>query len=189
VQHYTHYVAIVDYALYEGDGLSAWEHTVASWPVHEHEYMRLLRFVRDDLLTARGKSALGAALALERSRPSKTRSSHTRRQLLRIARGAAKSIASHEGPSAAGFASLLLAGVAQGMHRPREALRHLRAAADAFDAADMRLLREVTRYCTGRVLPGPEGRRELAAAETWLRDQGVVRPEKMADTLAPGFHV
>jgi hypothetical protein len=186
VQHYQHYVSTVDCDLYLGNPFSAWERTGRTWPAHERESFLLVTFVGDDLLRARGRSALAAALALKQLGVARTASGHNARQLLAIAQRAVRSMGKRL-TSARGFAALLSAGLANSTGRVDEARQHLASAAAAFDAAEMRLFREVVRCCAGRLDPGATGQSELARAESWMQEEGVVMPARIVAALAPGL--
>jgi hypothetical protein len=45
----------------------------------------------------------------------------------------------------------------------------------------------VTRIRRGQLRGGAEGASEVAAAEAWMRSEGIVRPDRFAAMLAPGF--
>jgi hypothetical protein len=183
-----HYVSTVDYALYRDDAFAAWAKTVATWPSHAREGFLVLNFIRDDLLRARGRSALAAAIALRRDgRRRSTPSGHGEGQLLRIAGDAAKQMRRHRAAHATGFASLLEAGIAKFEGRDRRAARRLEAALRAFESADMRLFHAVARYCRGRLRTRSGFDPDMTAAEEWLLSQGVVKPLRLIATLAPGL--
>jgi tetratricopeptide (TPR) repeat protein len=185
-QHYQHYVTMVDYDLYREDALSAWERTVATWPSHTREFFLVLTFVRDELLRSRGKSALAAALTLREKGLRRTPSGFTETRLLSVAGKASEQMKKHGLDSATGFALLLDAGLAQSAGKSQEAARALTSAVAAFERADMRMYREAARYCLGHVLDSRVGRAQLEIAERWMGGQGVVEPQKLVATLAPG---
>jgi serine/threonine protein kinase/tetratricopeptide (TPR) repeat protein len=186
-QHYMHYVSTVDYALYRDDAFSAWRKTVETWPSHSREGFLVLNFIRDDLLRARGRSALAAAIALGRTGRRSTPSGHRADQLLRVAKDAAKQMRRHRGAHATGFASLLEGGIAKFEGRDSEAARHLETALLAFESGEMWLFHTVARYCRGRLRTGSGADPDMSAAEQWLISQGVVKPLRLIATLAPGL--
>jgi eukaryotic-like serine/threonine-protein kinase len=186
-QHYQHYVTMVDYDLYQDDGLSAWARTVETWPCHKREHFLALAFIRDDLLRTRGRAALAAALCLKQRRQAKTASGHGRSQLLAIASKSAREMKRHDLASAVGFSQLLEAGLAKANGNRTEAARHLEAAVRTFSGANMQLFREVARYFLGRLQSNATGHHHTVKAEEWMREQGIVQPEKLAAALAPGL--
>ncbi len=186
-QHYMHYVSTVDYALYRDDAFSAWQKTVETWPSHAREVFVWLHFIRDDLLRARGRSALAAAIALQRAARTSTPSGHDAGQLLRIAKDAAKQMHRHPAAHATGFAALLEAGIARFEGRDSAAARHLEKALQAFESGEMKLFHAVARYCRGRLRGSSGADADMTTAEEWLVSQGVVKPPRFIATLAPGL--
>jgi tetratricopeptide (TPR) repeat protein len=187
VQHYQHYVATVDCDLYRGNAPSAWERTVSTWPSHKREYFLMVTFVRDDLLRSRGRAALAAAVEAHGQRLARVPSGHTPEALLKIAAHAAREMSGHGLASARGFAALLEAGLARVAGDDEAALLSLHAAGVMFERARMRLFREVVRYVTGHLVDDETGREERDRAAAWMRDQGILVPERMVATLAPGL--
>jgi hypothetical protein len=61
-----------------------------------------------------------------------------------------------------------------------------RAAVD-FDAADMGLYAAASRRRLGEIIGGDYGRELIAAADTWMLDQKILKPVLMTRMLAPGF--
>jgi tetratricopeptide (TPR) repeat protein len=60
-------------------------------------------------------------------------------------------------------------------------------AARGFEAVDMALYAAAARRRWGEMLGGEDGRAAAEAADAWMRAAGVVRPDRMAGMLAPGF--
>jgi tetratricopeptide (TPR) repeat protein len=187
VQHYQHYVATVDCDLYRGNALSAWARTVSTWPNHKREHFLMVTFVRDDLLRSRGRAALAAAVEAHGQRLARVPSGHGPEALLKIAKQAAREMSGHGLASAQGFAALLEAGLACVADDKEAALLSLHAAGVMFERARMRLFREVVRYVTGCLVDDETGREERDRAAAWMRDQGILVPERMVATLAPGL--
>lgn len=182
IQHYEHYVTTVDCDLYLNDGLSAWRRTVQTWPSHRQEFFLSLTFVRDDLLRTRARAALAAALALRFTGRARTDDDCSPERLLKIASRAARAMRRHGLDSARGFAALADAGIAKVEGQLSRAFDYLSEASSAFERADMKLHRQVARYCM-------DGLRSTSGsdAEAWLRGQGVVRPDRLVATIAPGL--
>ena len=69
------------------------------------------------------------------------------------------------------------------------AARRLERAIDQLGAASMGLHAAVARRRLGELMGGEEGRALVARADTWMREHGVSRPDRMALALAPGRSV
>ncbi|HEX5101130.1 MAG TPA: protein kinase [Polyangiaceae bacterium] len=186
VQHYQHYVTTIDCDLYRGDASTAWQRTVLTWPSHQREYFLMVQFVRDELLRSRARAAIAAALHTRKKGETKTATGHTPEELLATARRDAKQIASHGLDSGKGYAGLLHAALANVAGDKASALEQLRLAIEAFERAEMQLFREVARYATG-LLRGKDGAADIAEAEGFMTEQGIVVPVSMVRSLAPGL--
>lgn len=182
VQHYQHYVTTVDCDLYLGNPLSAWQRTVETWPSHKREYFLSLTFVRGDLLRTRARAALGAAIELTQSGRTRAHSGETAPILLKEVQRAVAEMRRHGLDSATGFAELAQAGLENFSGRKAKALDHLGRASSTFDRARMVLYREVANYWIARL-------RGVGASDAgaWMSERGVVDPEQLALTFAPGF--
>lgn len=109
-----------------------------------------------------------------------------RKKLLRAARADARSILREDVPW--GFAlGRLLEACAASFDAPERALATLRELEGQFDALDMNLHQQVSRYRHGELLGGEEGRALVQRAESALQALGVVRPAAFVAMLAPGF--
>ncbi len=186
-QHYHHYVTSVDYALYRGDAFGAWQRTLDTWQTHERENFLMLAYIRDDLLRTRGRAALASALELRRLGRARTASGYDAAQLLSVAKRALKTMARHDLPPAGGFSLLLEAGISNFERDRARASNCLERAMHSFEHGDMQLFREVARFCLGRLRADATGDQQVSTAERWLRAQGVVKPEKLVNALAPGL--
>ena len=60
------------------------------------------------------------------------------------------------------------------------------AAESAFERADMWLHAKSAQRRRGQLLGADEGQRLIADADTWMRQEKIVRPDRMAGMLAPG---
>ena len=68
-----------------------------------------------------------------------------------------------------------------------QAIEYLKMAAEKYDAAEMPLRAQVLRYRLGELDEGNESRELRENAEQWIRDQGIVSPERWAGMYAPGY--
>ena len=87
----------------------------------------------------------------------------------------------------AGWRLLLKAGAANLLGDVEAAVRHLETAEEKFVEAEMAAYLAVTRRRRGALIGGDEGRRLVAEADGWLRNQGIRNPVAWARMYAPGF--
>jgi hypothetical protein len=80
--------------------------------------------------------------------------------------------------------------VRAGVARTRGQLVTARAAyhdaAGLAEAASRGLFAAVARRREGEIEGGDEGTAKVAAADAWLREQAIVRPDRFANIVAPG---
>jgi hypothetical protein len=128
---------------------------------------------------ARARTALAAAGAGARPRE--------RTALVKDARWAAKRLVKEGVAWADALAALARAGAAKLSGDGEGAARELDEALAGFEAQEMKLYAAVVRMRQGQLRGGTEGAALVAQAEAWMRGQGIVRPERFAAMLAPGF--
>jgi hypothetical protein len=71
--------------------------------------------------------------------------------------------------------------------REETAWKSLREAADAFSRAEFKLYAAATNRQLGRLLGSDKGRELIEKADRTTREEGVVRPDRIAAMLVPGF--
>src|SRR5262249_53914429 len=130
--------------------------------------------VRIDATYLRGATAVAAAPAGPKGAG-----------LLKEAERDARALAKEEQPYAQAFSRALAASVALSRGRPDRAPVPYAEAATAFDALDMGLHVASMRWRQGEVVQGDEGRALVDGADAWMREQGIVRPDRMVAMLAP----
>ena len=62
----------------------------------------------------------------------------------------------------------------------------IEAAEAGFVASDTALYAAAARRRRGQLLGGEEGKELVAAADTWMRSEGIVRPDRVAAMIVPG---
>lgn len=87
---------------------------------------------------------------------------------------------------ASALADLTRAAVAHADRRPDEAQTWLTRAVSGFSACDMRLYAAAARFRLGRLVGGDQGRELIGESTRTMTDEGVVRPDRIANLLAPG---
>lgn len=170
LQHWWALIVGIETALYNENGARAWELVNARWNALRRSLLLNVQYVRVESRYHRAMAAL--ALASQEPR---------RRQVLRrAALDDAKRIEReklHWGDP--------LARVIRAAGEPRAALAHLRAAEAGFEHADMRLFAAATHRRTGELIGGVEGRDLVAHADSVMRSEGIVRPDRMTAALLP----
>jgi len=124
-----------------------------------------------------GSTAVGAAAHNRRDAP----------RLLRTARRAARALAADGAPPHQAMGQLICGGAAHLAGRPEEAAAHFEAAATGFDAVHMTVFAACARRRLGQVLGGTRGDQLVAASTECLTAKLVLRPDRGALCLAPGF--
>jgi hypothetical protein len=125
----------------------------------------------------RGRTALAAARAAD---------ARERATLLRAAEAEAEAIQKEHTIWGDGFSNLLRAGLAISSDLRPAAVQHLRASQTAFAAADVvGVAAMVARLRCGELVGGAEGTAMVDEAESWLTDQGFVRPDRFAAVYVP----
>ena len=173
-----HLIGLVEIALYRGRGLEAWQILDGPWrrlKCSRHFRVQLLRV---EALVLRCRAALAAAAAAG--------SSKSRRVLLRRMAAGARRLEAEKLDWAGAAARLSHAGAATLEGRTEDAIELLASAETAFTIADFELYAAACRRRRGQLLGDGDGEELVAAADGWMRAQGIARPERMARVLAPG---
>lgn len=177
MQHYYHLVTTTLADLYAGEGPAAWARVTATWPDVKGAQFLLVQYVRTELHHLRGRAAL-AALEAVHAHTSTLQPGLLRKDIARQI----DVLAGHT-PRYAPFAEALRAGLAVQSGRPQQAIAHLAAAVQGFEALDMALYRESARLAHAL---GTGDEEAATLAHAWFRAQGVVQPHRLAATLMPG---
>jgi len=189
LQHFLHLVGSVHVDLYADDGWRAWRRINEAWPALRRAQLLAIGSARVELLHLRSRAALAAATqvpgaaAADRVAPDPA---WPRARLLRVVARDARRLAREKLPPAAGFAALLEAALAVQSGDRAAADRHLAHAADAAEAADMRLYSAAAAACRDGRSPAASGEPSPREAREWMAAQGVGRPDAFTRMLAPG---
>jgi predicted Ser/Thr protein kinase len=175
IPHYNHTIAVVQTHLYEGDGWAAWARTEARWTALRRAGFLMQVSSRVDLLFLRARAAVALATREDGRRA---------RSLLRLATRDRKTIDRLTGLlHAAPHAATIEAAVARAQSRTEDAAAALARAVEGYERAEMALHRAAAARTLG-VIRGDAT--AVAAADDWMRAQGVRRPEAMAAMIVPG---
>jgi eukaryotic-like serine/threonine-protein kinase len=172
-QHRHHLVATVQIHLYAGDAAQAWSRVDGAWQPLRWSGFLLLDCLGTQLRYLRACSAL--ALARTAGEGSKSLLAVASHEMGRIRRSTL--------PMAAPMAAAIEAGIAGAERRQDAQVTALRAACDGFDAAEMALHREASRWHLAALIPGGVTVRNESAG--WMRREGIVSPASMARAVVP----
>jgi hypothetical protein len=178
LQHYYDLIAKGQHGLYVGEPERGHRYLEERWPALQRSFQLRVESTFINIHHLRARTTLGVAAA----RPVAERAP----LLARVERDA-HAILGRERPWGAAFAAMSLAGVAALRGRRDEALPLALDAARRFDAVDMALYAAAARRRWGELLGGDQGRALVAAANRWMRDGGVLDPDRLTAMLAPGF--
>jgi hypothetical protein len=165
-------------ALYAGDARGAHERVEEKWQAMARSLLLRVQLTRIEAVHLRARSALAMA--------GETAGGEAREHLAR-ARKLAGKIAGERATWATPLADLLKAGVANRAGDADAAVEALRRARAGLVTAGMRLYGAAAGHRLGGLLGGDEGRELREEAEEWMRGEGIVRPDRMINMLAPGF--
>jgi hypothetical protein len=175
-QHYGAMIALVQTALYRGDGAAAWRLLAERESSLGESMLTYVQPFRIETLFLRARSALAASVA----DPSVT-------HFLPVARRCARRIAREHVAWATPIAGLLRSGIASIEGKRTTALTLLQEAAEQFDRVDMKLYAAVARRRLAELQNGDEGRDLGRRADAWMALQQIKNPAAFTRMLAPGF--
>jgi hypothetical protein len=168
LEHYWAMYAAANAELYAGEAEKAWQRVHASW-----EKMAATLLLRVQLTRIEAQHLL-ARMAIAQGSP----------ELIFAARKNAKNIRKENMPWGNPLADLIEAGAFAVEEKREEAARLLEQAIAGCDATDMALYAWCARRQLAKLREDPEA---LAAADGWMRAEAIVRPDRMAQMLVPGF--
>ncbi len=179
LQHYWYFTGRIETALYRGEAAAAWQLQQDFWRDMRNSQLLRIQFTRTEARHLRARSALAAAAASPSSEQSK--------KLLKIAKHDIRQIERERLSWASPLIRLVRAGVLVTEGRQEEATDQLAAAIDDFETANMSQYAAAARLRQGCLIGGKQGRELIRQAKAWMADQEVVRPDRLANVLAPGF--
>jgi serine/threonine protein kinase len=179
VEHWWAMLGELHIHLYEGDTAAAWRRVESDWPKLEASLLlRTAQLTRLEALHMRSRCALSRGCAAPEAE---------REDYLRDAERDARRIAKEDEAWSRPLAKLLHAGVAAARGHLDAAHPLLGDAIAGLDAADMALYATAARYRLAQLEGGDGGRAGLAAAEAWLKREGVEDVPRFVQMLAPGW--
>jgi eukaryotic-like serine/threonine-protein kinase len=160
LQHYYHALAKVQILLYLDEGAEAFRVAEQTWGQLRTSLLLNIQAVRAEALFLRARAAIAEG----------------GRQALGLAEKVATRLAAEAIPAAPGLAAAARAGVAARRGDRATAIEQLHTAERALTAAAMGMAAAACRHHLGRT-----------EAEVWMRERSVVRPDRFANLLVPGF--
>ncbi len=175
IQHNEWHGAEVQVKLYRGDGLGAWTYVEARYgPCLTRSLLMRIQKIRIFFFERRARCALAAAIGARDPGP-----------LLRSAGRDAGRLGREGMAWSRALAGPILAGIAGARgHRSRAAALFAEAVTQ-LEGVDMNLYAAASRRRLGEILGGDEGRAQVERADSWMRQQGIRDPTRMADVFAP----
>jgi hypothetical protein len=175
-QHYSHLLARVQIALYQGRAGDAWQLLAATRSALRRSLLLGVQHTRIEAAYYRARAALAVAATGGDSAA-----------MRRAATRHADRVAAEGRPWAEAIGLQLRGTLAYHAGDCERAIELLGAAAAAFDAADMYLYAAATRWRLGALVGGDTGRALRDDAASCLAAQDVRDPVAMTRVLAPGF--
>jgi tetratricopeptide (TPR) repeat protein len=176
VQHHNALLARGLLDLYEGQGREAWAYLSAHEPAYRSSLLWYVQHARVDATQLRGRCALGAAAGSSDPAP-----------YLRAASKDARRLERERAPWANALAPLIRAGIAARRGDRASAAVCLAAAIRRLDAVDMEIFAHAARRRLGAILGGDQGRDLITESNSWMAGQGIINPDRIVATFAPGF--
>lgn len=177
VAHYMDLIARVQLALYRGDAAAALDRLRREWPRLVTSMSLLVQNFRVTVHHLRGRAAIALA--------TRSPSARKRAGLVAMAAKDAARLRTDDVAWSKALALSLEAGVAALRGNEVEGTNLLAEAAHEFRALHMHLHAAAADYERGRILGGDQGRALVRSSETWMIEQHVVSPERLAALLFP----
>ena len=175
IQHNEWFGAEVQIRMYRGDFEDAWHFLTTRYePSLARSHLTRIQRLRIFFYDRRARCALAAAMVAADSRP-----------LLRSAERDARRLDREGMAWSKALAYPIRAGIAAARGDTSRAASVFAEAVTQLEAVDMNLYAAASRRRLGEILGGDEGRAQVERADSWMRQQGIQNPVRMADVFAP----
>ena len=175
IQHNEWFGAEVQIRMYRGDYKDAWNFLTTRYaPSLARSHLTRIQRLRIFFYDRRARCALAAAMGAADSRP-----------LLRSAERDARRLDREGMAWSKALAYPIRAGIAAARGDTSRAASLFAEAVTQLEAVDMNLYAAASRRRLGEILGGDEGRAQMERADSWMRQQGIQNPARMADVFAP----
>jgi predicted ATPase len=176
LQHVFELIGCASIDLYASEGPRAGDRIARAWPDFKRSWHIKHRFPRVLLLHLRARAALASLGPGLNDRAPIRSAERDAKKILREPTG-------WSGP----LARLVIAGIARACGKSKQAVEQLETAIREFDDWEMALYSAAAKRRLGELLGGQRGQELIAAGTELMTDQGIVRPDRMTQMLAPGF--
>jgi serine/threonine protein kinase len=178
IQHNEWFGAAVQIKLYRGDGADAWKFLTKEYmPALARSHLLRVQKIKIFFYERRARCALAAAAVAARPGP-----------LLKSAELDAKRLDGEGMAWSRALAYPIRASIAAARGDRSGAARLFAAAVTHLEAIDMNLHAAASRRRLGELLEGPEGLAHVESADSWMRQQNIQDPARMADLFAARVH-
>ena len=177
VQHLTCFYGAMDLELYDDNAEAAWKRVTETWPKFEESQLPNIQLVKIYFL----QQSARAALALAAKSPS------DRQMLWKAAEGYAKRLDRERLDWSRALAVMVRAALAHQRGQRDLSVNLLHDLITRCDHVALDLFAASARRQLGRLIGGGEGRSLIKQSETWMKEQSIRRPDKMANAMIPGF--
>jgi serine/threonine protein kinase len=175
IQHNEGFGAEVQIRLYRRDGVGAWNFMETRYvPSLARSHLTRIQKIRTFLYERRARAALAAAAGATGAGP-----------LLRAAERDARRLDREGMAWSRALAYPIRAGIAAARGDRSRAASLFAEAVIQLEAVDMNLYAAASRRRLGEILGGDEGRAQVERADSWMRQQTIRNPARMADVFAP----
>jgi eukaryotic-like serine/threonine-protein kinase len=182
VQHYQALSGRVDAELYAGEVSKAWSMMSENWGALSRSMLLRVQCARVDMIYRRARCALAVAVGGDLPRGTGSEG------MLRFAERDARQLERENLGWATAGARLIRAAVARLRGEPTETVVSLLDQAEkGFEAVEMHLRAAAARRCRGQLIGGEEGAQLVQKADVLMKSEGVCRPDRITNLLAPGF--
>jgi eukaryotic-like serine/threonine-protein kinase len=175
IQHNEWCCAEVQNKLYRGDGAGAWSFVTTQYaPMLARSHLTRHQKIRIFFFERRARAALAAASMVS-----------DRGALLGAALRDARRLDREGMPWSMALAYPIKAGIAAARGEISRAATLFAQAVKELEAVDMNLYAAASRRRYGQIIGGDEGRAQVERADSWMRQQTIQNPARMADVFAP----
>jgi hypothetical protein len=179
LQHFYAFYGEMETLLYKEEPEDAWERVQQYWALMRASTILKGQAIRILATQIRGRCALAVGALNSAGDNSRTK------KMLKIAASATRKLYAENIPWATAFAQSIDAGIETMRGQISEAIRLVGSAENEFEFTGMKMYAASARLCKGQLLE-IDGSDDIAAAETFMRNQGICNPRRIAQMYLPG---
>jgi tetratricopeptide (TPR) repeat protein len=179
LQHYSSMLAMAQIELYTDDAEVAWKHVKGQYKELRESLLLRTQVLRVDSFYLQARTALAAAIYARHSKERDAFYASAERMATRIG----KERMAWGDP----LVPLILAPIAAHRGQAERAAALLSQSVEGFEKVDMHLRAMAAQRRLGQTLGGDRGRKLIEAADAWMIEQEIKKPDLMTRMLAPGW--